>query len=86
MVTADAIETWTANHLVVVDQAGMSHGLVFSRRMQGSLAPGASLNVGPFVNLSWIEHPQITGTSDGYSLVMDLHHTTFSGTCDQLPG
>jgi len=64
----------------------VSQRLVFSRRIQGSLAPGASPNDGPFVNFSWIEHLQIAGTSDGYSLVVDLHHTTFSGTCDQLPG
>jgi len=61
------IETWTANDVVVADQAGMRHPVVFSRRMEGSLAPGASLDAGPFV------------------LVMDLHHTTFSGTCDLLP-
>jgi hypothetical protein len=81
-----AIETWTANDVVVADQDGGSHRVVFTRRMQGTYRAGSHPeDEGPFANFSWIEHLKITGTSDGYSLVMDLHHTTFSGTCDLLP-
>lgn len=68
-----AIETWTANDVIVMDEDGGSHRVVFTRRMQGTYRAG------------WIEHLKIAGTSHGYSLVMDLHHATFSGACDQLP-
>jgi hypothetical protein len=81
-----AIETWTANDVVVMDEDGGSHRVVFTRRMQGTYRVGSYPEAdGPFANFSWIEHLTIAGTSDGYSLVMDLHHTTFSGTCDPLP-
>lgn len=81
-----AIETWTANDVIVMDEDGGSHRVVFTRRMQGTYRAGSyPEDEGPFASFSWIEHLKIAGTSDGYSLVMDLHHTTFSGTCDQLP-
>jgi hypothetical protein len=81
-----AIETWSANDVIVMDEDGGSHRVVFTRRMQGTYRAGSyPEGDGPFANFSWIEHLTIAGTSDGYSLVMDLHHTTFSGTCDPLP-
>jgi hypothetical protein len=81
-----AIETWTADGVVVMDEDGGNHRVVFTRRMQGTYRVGSYPEAdGPFANFSWIEHLTIAGTADGYSLVMDLHHTTFSGTCDPLP-
>lgn len=81
-----AIETWTASDVVVMDQNGARHGVVFTRRMEGTYAVGSYPEVeGPFASFSWIERLQIAGAPDGYSLVMDLHHTTFNGTCDLLP-
>jgi len=82
------IETWTANNVVVADQNGDTHRVVFSRRLEGTWHAGADVAGdpgGPYTSFSWIEHLQIAGTSDGYSLVMNLHHTVFSGTCAQLP-
>jgi hypothetical protein len=81
-----AIETWAANDVVVMDGDGGIHRVIFKRRMEGTYRAGSYPEVeGPFASFSWIEHLKIQGTSDGYSLVMDLHHTTFSGTCDPLP-
>jgi hypothetical protein len=81
-----AIETWAANDVVVMDADGRSHRVIFTRRMEGTYRAGSYPEVeGPFAAFSWIEHLKIQGTADGYTLVMDLHHTTFSGTCDPLP-
>jgi hypothetical protein len=88
MATANghAIETWTAIDVVVMDENGGSHGVVFTRRMEGTYRVGSYPEIeGPFSSFSWIERLQIAGTPHGYSLVMDLHHTTFNGTCDPLP-
>ena len=88
MATSDghAIETWAANDVIAVDEDGGSHRVIFTRRMEGTYRAGSYPEVeGPFASFSWIEHLEITGTGDGYTLVMDLHHTTFSGTCDPLP-
>ena len=81
-----AIETWVANDVILMDEDGGSHRVIFTRRMEGTYRVGSYPEIeGPFASFSWIEHLKITGTSDGYSLVMGLHHTTFTGTCDQVP-
>lgn len=81
-----AIETWTANDVVAQLADGSTYPVLFMRRMEGTYRAGSYPEAeGPFMSFSWIEHLEIVGTSHGYSLVLDLHHQRFSGTCDVLP-